>query len=159
VAEYHGGCSCGAVRYKLLTEPMFTHACHCHLCQQVTGSAFIIHNIIERFNFKILQGELSDFNGPSGSGRRHVVKRCPKCGDALVSFFAEGANAVVKAGSLDDPNKLPPLAHIFVDAKLEWIELPVDVPQYPGMYDFEETWSRESLQRRSEALRRVTVDH
>jgi len=77
----------------------------------------------------------------------------------LVSFFAEGANAVVKAGSLDDPNKLPPLAHIFVDAKLEWIELPVDVPQYPGMYDFEETWSRESLQRRSEALRRVTVDH
>ena len=51
--EYLGGCSCGKIRYELLTEPMFTHCCHCHLCQQITGSAFITNTIIEGANFKL----------------------------------------------------------------------------------------------------------
>ena len=39
--DYTGGCSCGSVKYTLLDDPIFTHCCHCHLCQQITGSAFI----------------------------------------------------------------------------------------------------------------------
>ena len=45
--EYLGGCSCDQIRYELLAEPMFTHCCHCHLCQQITGSAFITNTFIE----------------------------------------------------------------------------------------------------------------
>ena len=38
-----GGCTCGKTRYQILKKPMFVHCCHCHLCQQQTGSAFIVH--------------------------------------------------------------------------------------------------------------------
>ena len=37
-----GGCACGAVRYRLTSEPMFVHCCHCLNCQRQTGSAFVI---------------------------------------------------------------------------------------------------------------------
>ncbi len=34
-----GGCACGAVRYRLTSDPLFTHCCHCLNCQRQTGSA------------------------------------------------------------------------------------------------------------------------
>jgi len=149
MTEYYGGCSCGGVRYKLLDEPMFTHACHCHLCQQATGSAFIIHNIIEGCNFVHEKGELAEFEGPSGSGRKHVVKRCRKCGDPIVSYFGETQDtAIIKAGSLDDPNEFPPQAHIFVNKKLDWVKCPDKIPQYQEFYDFKEAWPADSMKRR-----------
>lgn len=42
-----GGCACGAVRYRLASEPLFTHCCHCLNCQRQTGSAFVINLLIE----------------------------------------------------------------------------------------------------------------
>jgi hypothetical protein len=35
-----GGCLCGAVRYSLNAAPLLVHACHCHDCQSVSGSAY-----------------------------------------------------------------------------------------------------------------------
>ena len=132
-----GGCSCGQVRFELRGKPMFTHACHCHLCQQSTGSAFILHSLIEGDLFELTSGKLADFEGPSGSGRRHIVKRCSRCGDPIVSYFGETEHvAVVKTGALDDPNTFPPEAHIFVNTKLSWIKLTDKMPQFEGFYDF-----------------------
>src|SRR5439155_2674100 len=42
-----GGCACGAVRYRLTSDPLFTHCCHCLNCQRQTGSAFVINLLIE----------------------------------------------------------------------------------------------------------------
>ena len=145
---HHGGCSCGQLRYRLRGAPMFTHACHCHLCQQSTGSAFILHSMIEGDLFDVTAGDLASFVGPSGSGRRHIVKRCPSCGDPIVSYFGKNEKlAVVKTGTLDDPSALPPEAHIFVDSKLPWLTLDDGMPQFTGIYDFEATWPAASYRR------------
>jgi hypothetical protein len=146
--NYTGGCSCGSVGYTLLDKPMFTHCCHCHLCQQITGSAFITNTLIEGANFQLTSGELASYAGPSGSGRKHIIKRCSNCGDPLVSYFGDTEHlAVVKAGTLDNPNLAPPQAHIFVDTKLEWLQLPASTPVFEKFYDFEETWPAASLVR------------
>ena len=42
-----GGCACGAVRYRLTSDPLFTHCCHCLNCQRQTESAFVINLLIE----------------------------------------------------------------------------------------------------------------
>jgi hypothetical protein len=34
-----GGCACGAVRYRLTSDPLIAHRCHCLNCQRQTGSA------------------------------------------------------------------------------------------------------------------------
>ena len=153
--DYTGGCSCGSIRYQLVKEPMFTHCCHCHLCQQITGSAFITNTVIEGTSFKLTSGDLASFFGPSGSGSKHVMKRCPDCGDPLVSYFGDTEHvAVVKAGTLDNPNLAPPQAHIFVDSKLEWLQLSGDVPIFKAFYDFEATWPADSYSR-LQAMRKL----
>lgn len=139
--NFSGGCSCGSVRYTLLADPMFTHCCHCHLCQQITGSAFITNTLIEGSNFSLNSGQLAPFEGPSGSGSRHIIKRCSKCGDPVVSYFGDTEHlALVKAGTLDNPNLVSPQAHIFVGTKLDWLELPEATPVFTGFYDFEKIW-------------------
>lgn len=148
MTEYLGGCSCGQIRYELLAEPMFTHCCHCHLCQQITGSAFITNTFIEGANFKLTSGQLASYIGPSGSGRGHTIKRCPDCGDPIVSYFGGTEHlAVFKAGTLDKLNLAPPEAHIFVESKVEWLQLPDDIPSFEMFYSFEETWPANSLVR------------
>ena len=139
--EYLGGCSCDQIRYELLAEPMFTHCCYCHLCQQITGSAFITNTLIEGANFKLTSGKLAPFKGASGSGRGHCIKRCPDCGDPIVSYFGDTEYlAVCKAGSLDDPNLAPPEAHVFVDSKVDWLQIPDSTPSFKKFYNFKETW-------------------
>lgn len=34
-----GGCACDAVRYRLDTEPLFIHCCHCLSCRRQAGTA------------------------------------------------------------------------------------------------------------------------
>ena len=104
--------------------------------------------MIEGDLFDVTAGDLASFVGPSGSGRRHIVKRCPSCGDPIVSYFGKSEKlAVVKTGTLDDPSVLPPEAHIFVDSKLPWLTLDDGMPQFTGIYDFEATWPAASYRR------------
>ena len=51
-----GGCTCGAVRYRMNREPMFVHCCHCTSCQTETGSAFVINALIESDQVETLKG-------------------------------------------------------------------------------------------------------
>ena len=64
---FEGGCSCGAVRYRLKSRPMFTHCCHCLDCQNQTGSAFAINALIESSRIEMLAGEPHKIEMPSPS--------------------------------------------------------------------------------------------
>src|SRR5260370_26076799 len=50
-----GGCACGEVRYRLTSEPLFTHCCHCLNCQRQTGNAFVINLLIEADRVELLR--------------------------------------------------------------------------------------------------------
>ena len=52
-----GGCFCRKVRYRLTSEPMFVHCCHCRNCQSQTGSAFVLNALIETDRIEKLSGE------------------------------------------------------------------------------------------------------
>ena len=49
-----GGCACGAVRFRLTSDPLFVHCCHCRNCQRQTGSAFVINLLIEADRVELL---------------------------------------------------------------------------------------------------------
>ena len=149
MSEYLGGCTCGRVRYKILDEPFFTHACHCSLCQKYTASAIVIHSPIETTNFVLESGILADTPGPSGSGEGHTVKRCEHCSDQIFSHTHGNERIVVlKTSTLDDPNRFPPQAHIYTNNKLKWLELSGPIPQFPKYYDREKIYPPEGLKRR-----------
>jgi hypothetical protein len=148
-----GGCACGAVRYRLGSEPMFVHCCHCLDCQRQTGSAFVLNALIETDRVAVLSGAPAPVAVPTDSGRPHEIFRCPTCHTALWSDYGRrGVLRFVRVGTLDDPSALPPDVHIYTRTKLPWVALPAGVPAFPAYYDSSKVWPAESLARRRAIL-------
>ena len=55
----------------------------------------------------------------------------------------------MRVGTLDNPDAMPPQAHIFTASKQPWVILPKDVPVVPEFYDMATTWPKASLERRA----------
>ena len=95
-----GGCSCGAIRYRLATEPLFTHCCHCRNCQRQTGSAFVINALIEADQVELLSGEPQPVDVPRDDGTAQTIFRCPVCQVAVFSRYSRADVLFVRAGTL-----------------------------------------------------------
>lgn len=148
---FEGGCTCRHVRYRLMSRPMFVNCCHCRWCQRETGSAFVINAVIETDRVEMLAGEVEVIDTPSNSGKGQKISRCPKCHVALWSNYSgAGPKArFVRVGTLDNPDAMPPQAHIFTASKQPWVILPKDVTVVPEFYDMATTWPKASLERRA----------
>jgi hypothetical protein len=143
-----GGCSCGHVRYRLPTEPLFVHCCHCLNCQRQTGSAFVINVLIEADRVELLAGESQRVDLPrEGDLSPQRVYRCPACQVALYSVYTNPGIRFVRAGTLDEPSSVEPDVHIFTRSKLPWVVLPEGVPAFDVFYDVDALWPEESLRR------------
>jgi hypothetical protein len=146
-----GGCACGAVRYRLLSAPMFVHCCHCTSCQTETGSAFAVNALIESGRVEILAGAPEPLMIPSESGRGQQVWRCPACRVALWSNYGGAKDLLrfVRVGTLDAPGALPPNIHIYTRSKLPWVRLPEGALAVEAYYDSKSVWPAASLERRA----------
>jgi hypothetical protein len=142
-----GGCSCGAVRYRLASEPMFVHCCHCLNCQRQTGSAFVINLLIEADRVELLSGEPEPVDVARDDGSTQRIYRCPACQVAVFSEYGRPEVRFVRGGTLDDPSTVEPDVHIFTRSKLPWVELPDSVPAFEVYYDTKTLWPAESLER------------
>ena len=147
---YDGRCACGAVTYRLLSEPMFVHCCHCLDCQRQTGSAFVLNAIIETDRVETLSGTPGVIRGPTDSGLPHEIHRCPNCQIAVWSTYGGRTfQRFIRVGTLDEPHALKPDVHIWTRSKVPWIALPEGVPAYEAYYDSRTLWPAESLKRRA----------
>jgi hypothetical protein len=147
-----GGCSCGAVRYRLTDEPLFVNCCHCLNCQRQTGSAFVINVLIESDRVKVLQGEPAAVDVPRDDGSMQRIHRCPTCQVALFSEYTRPEIWFVRAGTLDDPASVAPDAHIYTRSKVAWLTLPDDVPAFDVYYDSKQLWPADKYARVRAAL-------
>jgi hypothetical protein len=145
-----GGCTCGAVRYRMTSGPMFVNCCHCRWCQRETGASFALNAMIEADRVVLLSGSPETVNTPSESGKGQKITRCPSCRVALWSNYAGAGDAVrfIRVGTLDEPDRLPPDIHIYTASKQPWLVLPPDTPAVEEFYDRNEVWPDESLARR-----------
>lgn len=142
-----GGCSCGAVRYRLTSEPLFVHCCHCLNCQRQTGSAFVVNILIEADRVELLGEEPQVVAVPRSGGKKQKIWRCPTCQVAVYSQYTSPNVRFVRAGTLDEPSAVAPDVHIFTRSKLPWVVLPEDVPAFDVYYDTQKLWPAASLRR------------
>ena len=142
-----GGCSCGEIRYRLASDPLFTHCCHCLNCQRQTGSAFVINLLIEADRVELLAGVPRPVDVPRDDGSKQRIFRCPTCQVAVFSRYTNPGVRFVRGGTLDDPSTVVPDVHIFTRSKLSWITLPESVPALEVYYDRDALWPTASLER------------
>ncbi len=152
--SFEGGCTCGVVRYRMTSEPLFVHCCHCRWCQRETGASFALNAMIEADRVVLLRGTPEVIDTPTNSGKGQKFARCPGCRIALWSTYAGAGDKVrfVRVGTLDEPDRLPPDIHIFTASKQPWVTISPGVPAVEAYYDRIEYWPQESLARRDALL-------
>ena len=142
-----GGCTCGEVRYRLTSDPLFTHCCHCLNCQRQTGSAFVINLLIETDRLELLAGTPQPVDVPRDDGSQQRIFRCPTCQVAVFSQYTHPGIRYVRGGTLDEPREVRPDVHIFTRSKVNWVTLPDSVPAFDVYYDTRSLWPSASLER------------
>ena len=156
VAEetYEGGCTCGAVRYRMEAKPMIVHCCHCRWCQRETGASYALNAMIEADRITLLQGTPEMVATPSESGTGQNICRCPECHIALWSNYSGAGDNLhfVRVGTLDEAYRLPPDIHIFTAAKQPWVVIPDETPAFQEYYRRDQVWPQKSLARRRRIL-------
>lgn len=144
-----GRCACGAVRYRVIGEPLFVHCCHCTDCQRETGSGFAINALYERSRVELLAVVPERVDTPTASGQGQAILRCPTCRVALWSHYAGAGEAVafVRVGTLDGAAGVVPDIHIYTRSKLPWVRLPDGARAVEGYYRPKDVWPAESQAR------------
>ena len=130
-----GGCSCGTVRYRLTSEPLFIHCCHCLNCQRQTGSAFVINLLIETDRVEAA-GRRSRARwtclGTTAVRSRSFAVGVP--GGGLQPLHAPGRAVRPRRDarrSVGDRARRPHLHQI----EAPWVTLPDSVPAFDVYYD------------------------
>lgn len=126
-----GGCRCGACRYEIARgELPPVYACHCHIRQRASGSAFSLQALVPEASLTV--------TGPvivheiTTEDRTSIQRFCSVCHARVYNTNTRRPGiAVVRAGTLDRPEELACRAHIYTATKQAWLTLPNDVPQWP----------------------------
>jgi hypothetical protein len=142
-----GGCACGAIRYRLQSDPLFIHCCHCLNCQRQTGSAFVINLMIEASHVEMVAGAPQPVEVPRDDGNTQRIFRCPTCQVAVYSEYGRPEVRYVRGGTLDQPSEVTPDVHIFTKSKVSWLTIPESTPAFEVYYDMEALWPAASLER------------
>lgn len=126
-----GGCRCGAVSYRSLTDtPIAVYACHCRNCQAWSSSSFALHALLPGEAF-IVEGPVSEYTFEEcGQQARHYV--CATCHTRLYNTTSAAPGMwILRAGTLEQRCSLTPVAHIWVKHKQPWLSLPIGIPTWP----------------------------
>ena len=131
-----GGCLCGSVRYRLGAEPLTSYVCHCTDCQRRTGSAFALSLIVPAAALEITRGSTTPYSATLADGRVKRGQLCAACGTRLWGEpRLNPAIRVLQPGTLDEPSRFPPVAHIWTRSAQPWVVFPEGVavfPEQPG---------------------------
>ena len=125
--KLEGGCLCGKLRYRCTGEPEWVGHCHCNLCKRHSGAAFVTFVLFEGDNRVQWLGQ-----APAVQASPDGVERgfCPDCGSSI-SFARPGRNETsLFAGSLDNPDAVTPMLHIFTEGQCAWLEIDDGLPRH-----------------------------
>ena len=128
-----GQCLCGAVSYKISTDPVMVGHCCCKDCQRSTGAAHMTAAMFPLSSFEIA-GELKEHVKMADSGNVITRHFCPECGGRLFADNSgtEGTRAVM-VGSLDAPDLLAPGVVVYGDSQIPWDIHDEALPVFPKM--------------------------
>jgi hypothetical protein len=131
---YTGGCSCGAIRYAIPSEPVFMNHCQCRDCQRKSGTGHGSYLTFAQRGDVKLSGDAKqwDIVGDSGNVKTHAF--CPTCGAPVyLTFVAMPDIFTVHAASLDDPDRYRPQVVTYAVRGHAWDHIDPGLPKFDRM--------------------------
>jgi hypothetical protein len=127
--EWTGGCLCGAVRYRLASDPFDAGWCHCRTCQLNSGSPSMAFATVPVADWVPVEGAEAIRRVQSSSfGHRQF---CGRCGTPLLMKVDHQPETVdFSIATLDRPERVAPEYHIFWASRVPWFEVTDDLPKH-----------------------------
>ncbi|MGZ6442469.1 MAG: GFA family protein [Pseudobdellovibrionaceae bacterium] len=120
----NGQCFCGDIKYQINGEILYGEACHCRICQQLSGGPFQIWLKCNAESL-IVQGTVKNYH----SSENVIRQSCGNCGSHLFFKYLDRTDQIyITATSLDNPNSVKPNMHIWIQRKLSWLHLNDGIP-------------------------------
>lgn len=130
---YTGGCACGAIRYAIEGEPLFSNECHCRDCQRESGTGHGSHLTFARAGVT-LTGEARRWDMVADSGNVKTRAFCPTCGAPVyMTFSAMPDIFTIRAASLDDPSRYAPQVVTYGLRAPAWDHADPTLPRFDEM--------------------------
>ncbi|MEZ5667125.1 MAG: GFA family protein [Alphaproteobacteria bacterium] len=126
-AVHHGGCLCGAVRYRLTGPLRAVINCHCSQCRRFHGH-YGAYTTLAQANFALTRQDGLGWYAASPTAERGF---CTRCGSSLFWRPVGRDNISVAAGTLDAPTGLETVGDIFVADKGDYYVIDGDRPSRP----------------------------
>lgn len=130
-----GGCLCGEIRYEVdrVSDVIY---CHCNQCRRSSGAPVLLSAQVSGDAFRLTKGSPSVYP-TSVSGRSFF---CGTCGSGLYGEYLapthllakDGRYFSVRVGTLDEPERVRPKIHQFVERRLAWFDTTDDLPRIQG---------------------------
>jgi hypothetical protein len=126
--ELSGGCLCGAVRYRCAAPERPATWCHCTSCRRAAGAHAVAWFTVPGESFALIEGQPAIFRSSPPVQRAF----CARCGTQLTYRHQDSPGEVdVTVGSLDEPDRVAPADHIWMQDAAAW-DRPADgLPSYP----------------------------
>ncbi|MBN8840178.1 MAG: GFA family protein [Sphingomonadales bacterium] len=128
-----GHCHCGAVTWQANGEPQHHALCHCEDCRRWSGAPLVGWIAFDDKDVTIA-GETRAYQSSATATREF----CATCGTGLFYRNPTMLPGIIdiQSGTMDDPEAVPPGAHIMVRHRLGWTQEMDKLPafeSYPGM--------------------------
>ena len=128
-----GGCLCGAVRYKITGDLIFSGKCYCEDCRKggSTGHSSVL--AVPEATVSIT-GKLTEFKKNGSSGQPITRRFCPVCGSRISAMATVMPGVMmITASTLDEPEKFVTQMSVFASRAPRGDQPPAGAPAFPEM--------------------------
>jgi hypothetical protein len=124
-----GGCLCGALRYEIDGTGGDVSHCHCGMCRKASGAAFATWLGVDHEKFCYTQGAPTSYRSSDMAARSF----CATCGSQLqFDYLGPLDHTHESVGSLDEPARVQPERHIWVQDRVSWADYADGLPEFSG---------------------------
>jgi hypothetical protein len=128
-----GGCLCGAVRYKVSADMIFSGKCYCEDCRKTSSSGHGSVYAVPEQSVSVT-GKLTEYQKKGGSGQPITRRFCPVCGSRISATATVMPGVMmITASCLDDPEKFVSQMSVYTSRAPAWVRPPADTPSFPEM--------------------------
>jgi hypothetical protein len=128
--SFTGGCLCGAVRYEVKADPIFSINCHCLDCQKTTGGGYAPILMVPLAALTV-KGQVQYYSSLGDTGQPVERGFCSTCGSPLFGKPTVLSGMLgIKAASLDEPSRYQPSADMYTDSAQDWDCMDPKLPKF-----------------------------
>jgi hypothetical protein len=122
-----GGCFCGAVRFSITAEPIWSAYCHCDSCRRATAAPVAAFVGFAEDGVRFDGDARRIFSSSSGVERSY----CANCGTPLSYRSTRWPGEIhLYTPTFDHPEAYPPTFHVHWAEKLSWLVVTDTLPKY-----------------------------